>query len=301
MAIRQWFVANDDKKDGPFSDERLRELIAGGTVTADTLVWCNGMANWARAAEVPGLMTAATPRRPSVPPSSAAPSQNLGGHALATTVGTWALLGRGLLVFIGQALIIPAPWVMESFFRWFVEHIQLPGGQRVEFTGRGGDIWYVFMGNSVCAYAGLIGQGIGLITLPVTAFLNILMARWFFSHLVWDGQREPLKFTGGFWGMVGWTLFLGLSAITIIGWAWVATAWGRWICRHVVGSSKQLVFTAAGLDYLWRTLVLFFASMFIIPIPWVWRWFVGWLVSQFSLVDAPPVADESGVGITRAA
>ncbi len=310
MAIRQWFVAIDDKKDGPFSDERLRELIAAGTVTADTLVWCDGMANWTRAAEVPGLMTAATPRRPSAPAYSGAPAQSHAGQALITHVGTWGLLGRSLLVFIAQVLIIPAPWVTAGFFLWFVAHIELPEGQRVEFTGKGGDIWYVFMGNAVCAYVGLLGNEIGhneighneieLITLPLTAFLNILIARWFFGHLVWDGQREPLKFTGGFWAMIGWVLFYVISFITIIGWAWVTTAWGRWMCSHVVGSSKQLAFTASGFGYLWRLLVLALASGFIIPIPWVWRWFVSWLVSQFSLVDAAAAADESSVGITRA-
>jgi GYF domain 2 len=307
MAIRQWFVAIDDKKDGPFSDERLRELIAAGTVTADTLVWCNGMANWTRAAEVPGLMTAATPRRPSLPASSAAPAQTLGGHALATTVGTWGLFGRLLLVFIGHLLIVPAPWVTASFLHWFVEHIQLPEGQRVEFTGKGGDIWYVFMGAALCGYLSLGGQNLGgagssltLVTLLLSAVLNVLILRWFFSHLVWDGQHEPLKFIGGFWAMIGWILFYVISFITIIGWAWVATAWGRWLCRHVTGSSKHLVFTASGLGYLWRLLVLALVSGFIIPIPWITRWFVGWVVSQFSLVDAPPAVDESSVGITRA-
>ena len=85
LCIRRWFVAIDDKKDGPFSDERLRELIAGGTVTADTLVWCNGMTNWTRAAEVPGLM-AGSPRQASLPPRSG-PAQNVGRELAGTELG----------------------------------------------------------------------------------------------------------------------------------------------------------------------------------------------------------------------
>jgi hypothetical protein len=46
-----------------------------------------------------------------------------------------------------------------------------------------------------------------------------------------------------------------------------------------------LVFTASGWSYLWRVLVVGLTSIFIIPIPWVLRWFTRWLVSQFALVE----------------
>ena len=58
MADRQWYTGRDGKQEGPFSDERLRELIASGMVRGDTLVWSTGMANWTKAADVPGLMPA---------------------------------------------------------------------------------------------------------------------------------------------------------------------------------------------------------------------------------------------------
>ena len=58
MADRQWYTGRDGKQEGPFSDERLRELIASGMVRGDTLVWSAGMTNWAKASEVPGLMPA---------------------------------------------------------------------------------------------------------------------------------------------------------------------------------------------------------------------------------------------------
>src|SRR6202046_2610839 len=66
MADRQWYTGRDGKQDGPFSDERIRALIASGAVRADTLIWSAGMTNWTRAAEVPGLMPAG--RAPSAAP-----------------------------------------------------------------------------------------------------------------------------------------------------------------------------------------------------------------------------------------
>jgi hypothetical protein len=73
--------------------------------------------------------------------------------------------------------------------------------------------------------------------------------------------------------------------ITIIGWAWVAVAQMRWICRNINGTHREIVFNATGLEMLWRTLVFAFACAFIIPIPWMLRWYVRWAVSQFELVE----------------
>jgi hypothetical protein len=53
----------------------------------------------------------------------------------------------------------------------------------------------------------------------------------------------------------------------------------------VQGSSRELIFTASGLGYLWRALVLALTAIFIIPIPWTAWWFTRWLVSQLALVE----------------
>ena len=55
MSDRSWFFASQGQQQGPIPEHQLRELIAAGTVTADTLVWSEGMANWQRAGDVPGL------------------------------------------------------------------------------------------------------------------------------------------------------------------------------------------------------------------------------------------------------
>src|SRR5260370_40523384 len=46
MSNRSWFFASEGKQQGPYPEARLRELIASGTVTADTLVWSEGMTGW---------------------------------------------------------------------------------------------------------------------------------------------------------------------------------------------------------------------------------------------------------------
>ena len=46
----------------------------------------------------------------------------------------------------------------------------------------------------------------------------------------------------------------------------------------------KVAFIGTGLEFLWRTLVAGIASCFIIPIPWVYRWFMQWMASQTVLV-----------------
>jgi hypothetical protein len=276
MAERQWYTAISGKQEGPFSDERLRVLMAGGSVRADTLVWCDGMSNWTRAGEIPGLMSGAR-MPPPLPTAAGATGQ------LATKIRVWPYFGRVLLVIIAQIFIVPTPWVMTSFYRWFVDTIELPGGQRATFTGKPGDIWYIFMLNALCGYAGFVAYGAGLFVLPVTTLLLVIIVRWFWRNIAWEGQTAPLGFTGGYWPMLGWYVLTILSIITIIGWAWVATAWTRWMCRHIEGSARKLIFNASGWGFLWRTVLLVLFCIPLIPIPWTLRWYTLWLVSQCAL------------------
>ena len=281
MADRQWYTGRDGRQEGPYSDERLRHLIASGMVRGETLVWTAGMTNWAKAAEVPGLMPAQ--RRTAAVSGAPAPTGLLTLH-----VGVWALLWRGFVLAISELAVIPLPWVAPIFIRWFAERIELPGGQRIGFVGKAEDIWWVFILYALVAVVGIAYQPVQLLGIPVQAFLLLLIQRWLVANITWEGQKQPLRFTGGFWPLLGWGVLLPLSVLSIIGWAWVATAWARWTCRHIEGSSRELVFTASGFDYLWRALVFAFTAIFIIPIPWTVRWFARWLVSQFALVERRP-------------
>src|SRR4029079_8608798 len=131
------------------------------------------MKDWTRAGDVPGLIAA--PPAGALPPALATGGQE--GAPLKSTVRTWPLFGRALLVVIGNILIIPAPWVWTSFYRWFIAHIDLPNGKTVGFAGQPGDIWYIFMLNALVAYAGVVHNGLPILLLPLSALFAFVLVR----------------------------------------------------------------------------------------------------------------------------
>jgi len=293
MTDRVWYFAVGGNRQGPISEDQLRANVASGEIRADTLVWNSGMADWGKASDVPGLIGAGAPPLPPGAPAlprtvpagvpGAVADGGQEGQPFSTTVGTWGLFGRSIVVIIGSLLVIPAPWVMTWFYRWFIPHIEVPNGKRVTFEGAPLDIWYIIMGSALLGYAGVVHQGLPFLLLPLTAFFNLLTIRWVISKLRWDGQHEPLRFAGSYLGLLGWFAFLMISFISIIGWAWVTTAMARWLCRNVEGSNEQLSFVASGWGVLWRTVLFVLGCCVIIPIPWLLRWLTRWFVSQTCL------------------
>ncbi len=53
--ISGWFVAVGGKPDGPLDGAALRARVSGKTLAADTLVWREGMAQWAAASSIPEI------------------------------------------------------------------------------------------------------------------------------------------------------------------------------------------------------------------------------------------------------
>ncbi len=69
-----WYYEQNGNRVGPVDDATMRGLIANRTITIDTLVWTNGMANW-----TPLQQTQLTAGLPVPPPSLyAAPQANHG-------------------------------------------------------------------------------------------------------------------------------------------------------------------------------------------------------------------------------
>lgn len=60
---QQWYVGIDGAQQGPFDATQLRALAAAGRLTAATLVWTAGMANWLAAGQVPDV-AAVLPQAP---------------------------------------------------------------------------------------------------------------------------------------------------------------------------------------------------------------------------------------------
>jgi hypothetical protein len=283
--MASWFYASEGKQQGPYPEAQFRDLIAQGVVRADTLVWTEGMAAWQKAAEIPGLMPGAG-APPALSQAGSRPVMDAGGpsgNAISADLPIWPLLGRSLLYVIGILLVIPAPWVATSFYRWFASRIQVPERPNLAFNGNVADIWWVFVLMGLLNYVSVYDNRTQLIVVLIEAFLAWMVLRWILGNLSSNGQALPIAFNGSVWAYIGWQLLLALSFITIIGWAWVATAWTRWICRNISGTRREIVFNASGLDVLWRTIVFAIASSFIIPIPWVLRWYAQWFVSQFGV------------------
>ena len=287
MANRSWFYASNGQQQGPYPDAQLRELIARGAVTADTLVWSEGMAGWQRAAEIPGLFSGAS--GPPAIPRSGVPLASSGGHgggALSIEFGIWDFTWRSLVLFIGLVFVIPAPWVMLMYFQWIVSCIHVPQRPNLAFTGKLIDLMWFYAWVVLFIVATWTESQLLNLAVTVSEFvLYFLLIKWFVANLSSNGQPLGLRFTGSPWGFIGYTLLAAIAVLTIVGWAWVYVAQIRWMCRHIEGTRREIIFNATGLEFLWRSVVMLIACVFIIPIPWMYRWFAGWLASQTVLVE----------------
>jgi len=165
-------------------------------------------------------------------------------------------------------------------------YVRVPLRPNLAFTGRAVDLmWFYALVFLFIAASWTQNQVLNL-AVSVSEFVFYwLLVKWFVANLSSDGQPLGLRFSGSFWGFLGWSLLAVLSVITIVGWAWVYVAQIRWMCRHVEGTRRGIVFNGTGLEFLWRGIVTALLSVFIIPLPWAYRWFTRWLASQTRLVD----------------
>jgi hypothetical protein len=201
------------------------------------------------------------------------------------------LFWRSIVAALGTALVVPAPWAITWYYRWLIEHIRAPGRPDLSFAGKAGDIWYIIAFQAVVILFNVmplrLDAGVHIaISLPVfmaAILVQWIIIRWIVRNITSGGQPLPLTFAGGFWGLLGWALLGYLSVVTIIGWAWVDTAAGRWVCRNIQGSRRPISFEASGWGLLWRSLVFAITAIFIIPIPWMLRWYLRWAVAQVAL------------------
>jgi len=293
--MSNWFYAANGQQQGPFGDAQFRDLIASGTVRADTLVWTEGMAGWQKAMEVPELMPTGGP--PTMAMGGTTPPMMGGGmpgeasgYALGLNMGIWDFTWRTLAFFVGSLFIIPFPWLLVWYIGWLTSCVRVPGRPNLSFTGSAMTVAAWFFGSiGVAIVIGILAALLRLDWLShvfglVYIVLYWLFLRWFIANLASNGQPLGLSFSGTFWAFLGWTILALVSVITIIGWAWVYSATARWICRNIQGTHRAVVFNGTGLDYLWRVIVASLAASFIIPIPWVYRWLIRWQLSQTELV-----------------
>ena len=291
--MSNWFYAANSQQQGPFPEAVLRDLIANGTVKADTLVWTEGMAGWQKAAEVPGLMpSGGSPVLPhaGLPPVAGGGAGMASGNVLSLDMGIWDFTWRSLAFLFGSLFVIPVPWLLVWYTRWFTSRVQVPGRPKLSFTGSALTVAYWFFG-LIAAYI-VVGF---LVWLTDFQFLNLPLAiawivlhwlflRYFIENLASNGQPLGLSVSVSFWCYLGWMILAVVSVLTIIGWAWVYSATARWVCRNIQGTRRAVVFNGSGWGYLWRVILASLAASVIIPIPWVYRWLLRWQLSQTALV-----------------
>jgi hypothetical protein len=320
MVERSWFFASRGQQQGPYPEARLRQFIASGEVTAETLVWTEGMAGWQPAGDFPELAPGASGSL-AAPGSGGQPADDGDGSGpLSINFGLWEFVWRSLVLLFGLVLVIPAPWAVLMYCRWIVFCVRIPQRPNLAFTGRVVDLMWFYA--FVILVIGAAWSGSAWLNLPLFIAQYVLLwllVKWFIANLSSNGQPLGLSFDGSFWGFLGWSLLAGIAAITIIGWAWVYVAQFRWMCRHVEGTRRDVVFDGTGLELLGRTLAIFlgfagatvivavFASLFpgamkdivgfalflllaIGGLPWAYRWQFRWLVSQIALVEKQPQA-----------
>jgi hypothetical protein len=304
-----YFLDSARNQQGPVSMGDIARLVRNGTVNRDTLIWYPGMADWRPAGQINEFASlfgaAPAPARPpqGAPPLRApanGPATMTGGQpesagpadGLVPDFPVWGLFWRSLVFGYCAALIIPAPWCVAALYGYKIRRTSLPDGRRLTFSGRGGDVWYLFIGPPIAliivALLARYNPLLGLLDLPLMFVIGVLVpylvVRWVCAKVGAEDGSVKLAFTGGMWGLFGWLLLLGLSFITIIGWAWVMAALMRWLCRNVSGTHR-FEFAGTGVEILWRLLVYALASIFIIPIPWMLRWYYVWIVSQIRVAD----------------
>lgn len=275
-------------------EAEFRSLVVRGAIHADTFVRTESMADWQPASVIPELLPFAEPSRATTRLMSDVSANADGVDILSFNPGLWDLLWRGTVVFIGIALVIPAPWVATWFCRWLAPHVHVPGRRDLGFAGQPMDIWYAFMAIGPLNYASWIVSWIAGTTAGIVVWLLAMIAqgfvawtinRWVLGNLLSSNRRLPISFNDSAGGFVGWYLLMIISFTTIIGWAWVSVVWMQWICDNIEGTRRGVVFTATGLELFWQTLIFAVSCVLLIPLPFALRWYMRWFISQFALVE----------------
>jgi hypothetical protein len=70
--MTQWYYGSPAGQSGPVDERQLREMIAAGQLAPETLLWRDGMKDWARLDSLPELNSA--------PPGPYAPPAGYPGH-----------------------------------------------------------------------------------------------------------------------------------------------------------------------------------------------------------------------------
>src|SRR3569833_2434491 len=183
MSNRSWYYAAQGAQQGPIAEAELRDLVARGAVTAETLVWSDGMSGWDKAGRIPGLISPGLEggSRPTglAPPPQTDMTGQIGAAPLSAKLELWPYLGWALLIVVGEIVVVLSPLTAVYLYRYVVDRIRLPGRPNLSFTGQPLDIWYVYNKLAVLSYVGLSDNAfVKLLAFVGQAFLGWMILRW---------------------------------------------------------------------------------------------------------------------------
>ena len=220
--------------------------------------------------------------------AAAAGPGHVGGPVPLAFLGTgFQALGYGLLAAILMILIIPYGWGVSLLSGWYVNNLAFSDGRTATFTGRGSQIWYYILIFLLLIFTNLIPFFGTIIGWLLSLRIELAIVRWFFSHIHLSTGHN-LLFKGGYWPFIGWNFLWAVSFLTIIGWAWVASAGMRWLCRNVDMGQEHLEFVGSGVEFLWRGIVAVLGSILIVTIPWLAVWYIRWITRNILILPGPP-------------
>lgn len=216
-------------------------------------------------------------------------------------VGALGLTFRSLGMGIASLFVIPAPWIFCWYYGWFVRRVRLGGRRTLEFRGTPSNAVIVaFLFGLVTLLGGtaeIVSQqnpasesfwmGIAILaSYPVSWAVSWAVTRWVVNHTQLEGRS--LRFDGSVWVYVVWFLAVTISFLTIIGWAWISAAFGRWIAGHIQGAGGKIRFVGKGHQILWRSVLALLLCVLFVTIPWVIRWMTRWWTRQHELERDTP-------------
>ena len=243
-----------------------------------------------------------------------------------------------LITFVVSIFIIPAAWATAFLYRRILPHVTFSDGTAAAFRGLPGRVWlwFVFAGALYTApnlIEGIVYNGdpfslffsptrpedaslaayssateaqllVSFVVFPFIVYADLVIIRWAIAGIELTNGPD-FRFTGRYLPLVGWLLILVVSMITIIGWAWVATAFLRWFAGNVEGDGVGFDFVGSGWGLLWRAiafLVVFIALIYSYvasasPVPlilefiwglWVGVWLLKWVMRNVVLFRLAP-------------
>ncbi|WP_300157750.1 hypothetical protein [Solidesulfovibrio sp.] len=215
--------------------------------------------------------------------------------------GAMASLGYALLCLVLSICIIPAAWGAVAFFGWWCAGLRFSDGSRAVFEGRAGKMWPLFAVAAFLAVlpnlataglghgnkAGAVQIVLAVALIPLDAAVKLALYRWLIENIRLTPGGSA-RFGGRYAPFLGWVLLFTASIVTVVGWAFVATAMTRWLCRNIEAEGFGVEFTGSGLGLLGHTILWLVGFTLLLPIPWVLRSMLRWWTRGFAVIRREP-------------